>query len=88
MKKKDLLFGSLMDIEIGSKVYVADGDKIYEYQIYDTLVVPDTAMEMLSDDKSDERDKPIISLMTCYFSSKTGKRFFALGELVDEYPME
>lgn len=85
MKKKDLLFGSLMDIEIGSKVYVSDGEKIYEYEIYDTVVVPDTAMEMLSDDKADERDKPIISLMTCYFSSKTGKRFFALGELVDEY---
>ena len=88
MKKKDLLFGSLMDIEIGSNVYISDGDKIYEYQIYDTVVVPDTAMEMLSDEKADERGSPIISLMTCYFSSSTGKRFFALGELVDEYPLD
>ncbi|CCQ96801.1 conserved hypothetical protein [[Clostridium] ultunense Esp] len=88
MKNKDLLFGSLMDIEIGNRVYISDGEKIYEYNIYDIVVVPDTAIEMLSDDKSDERNKPIISLMTCYFSSKTGKRFFALGELVAEYPIE
>ncbi|NMA86236.1 MAG: sortase [Tissierellia bacterium] len=77
-----------MDIEIGSKVYISDGEKIYEYEIYDTVVVPDTALEMLSDDRAKEKDEAIISLMTCYFSSKTGKRFFALGELVDEYPME
>lgn len=88
MKNKDLLFGSLMDIEKGSKVYVSDGEKIYEYVIYNTVVVPDTAMEMLSDNKADEKGKPIISLMTCYFSSKTGKRFFAIGELVDEYLIE
>lgn len=88
MKNKDLLFGSLMDIEKGCKVYVSDGEKIYEYVIYNTVVVPDTAMEMLSDNKADEKGKPIISLMTCYFSSKTGKRFFAIGELVDEYLIE
>ncbi len=63
--------------------------KIYEYEIYDTVVVPDTALEMLSDDKAKEKDKPIISLMTCYFSSKTGKDFFCIGgELVEEYPIE
>ncbi len=88
MKDKDLLFGSLMDIEIGNRVFLSDGEKIYEYEIYDTLIVPDTAMDMLLDDKAEERGKPIISLMTCYFSSSTGKRFFALGELIDEYPME
>lgn len=88
MKNKDLLFGSLMDIEIGNMVYISDGKKIYEYEIYDTVVVPDTQMDMLSDEKSDDRGKPIISIMTCYHSSKTGKRFFALGELVDEYPVD
>lgn len=45
-------------------------------------------MDMLSDDKANKRRKPIISLMTCYHSSNTGKRFFALGELVDEYPID
>lgn len=88
MKQKDLLFGSLMDIEVGTIVYITDKRTIYEYEIYDLVVVPDTAMEMLEDGKSKEKEKPIISLMTCYYSSKTGKRFFALGELIDEYPSE
>lgn len=88
MKQKELLFGSLMDIEVGTTVYITDKKTIYEYKIYDTAVVPDTAMEMLDNKKSEEKGKPIISLMTCYYSSKTGKRFFALGELVEEYPVE
>lgn len=85
MKNKDLLFGRLMEIEKGEKVLISDGERIYEYIIYDTAVVQDTDIDMLSDDKSTERGKPIVSLMTCYYSSKTGKRFFALGELVDTY---
>lgn len=88
MKNKDLLFGSLMDIDVGATVMLSDKDMIYEYRVYDIVVVPDTAMDMLDDEKAEERGKPIVSLMTCYHSSKTGKRFFALGELIDIYPTE
>ena len=88
MKDKSLLFGSLMDINVGTKAIISDGDTVYEYEIYENIVVPDTALDMILDEKSKERGKPIISLMTCYYSSKTGKRFFSLGELVDEYPVE
>ena len=88
MKDKSLLFGSLMDINVGTKAIISDGDTVYEYEIYENIVVPDTALDMILDEKSKERGKPIISLMTCYYSSKTGKRFFSLGELVDEYPIE
>ena len=88
MKNKDLLFGSLMDIEVGATAYITDKNQIYEYEIYDIVVVPDTALYMIEDSEAEEKGKPIISLMTCYYSSKTGKRFFALGELVDQYPME
>lgn len=88
MKNKDLLFGNLMDIEIGTIVYVSNGENIYEYEIYDRVLVPDTEIEMLSDERVKEVGKPIISLMTCYFSSDSGKRFFALGKLVNEYPVE
>lgn len=88
MKNRDLLFGSLMYIGIGDEVYITDKDTVYVYKIYDTVVVEDTAMYMLEDSESIKRGKPIVSLMTCYYSSKSGKRFFALGELVDEYPYE
>ena len=85
MKNKDLLFGSLMDIKVGTIVTITDKKNIYKYKIYDTVVVPDTAVEILSDEEAEKRGKPIISLMTCYYSSKTGKRFFALGELYKEW---
>lgn len=88
MKNKDLLFGSLMDIAIGSKVIISDGFNVYEYKIYENRVVPDTRLDMILDEKSEEKGKAIISLMTCFHSSRTGKRFFSLGELVDEYPVE
>ena len=65
MKNEDLLFGSLMDIKLGSLAYVSNGETIYEYKIYETEVVPDTAMYMLDNDRADEVGKPILSLMTC-----------------------
>ena len=84
--KKGVLFGGLIDIEIGSQVKITDKEYIYEYMIYDTKIVPETALHMLDDIKAEQKGKPIISLMSCYYTSKNGKRFFALGELVDKYP--
>ena len=88
MEDKNLLFGGLMDIEKDTIVKITDKKMVYEYRIYDTLIVPDTALYMLDHDRAKERGKPIISLMTCYYTSKNGKRFFALGELIEEYSYE
>lgn len=86
MKSKDVLFGGLMDIKDGSIIKLTDKNTVYEYVVSETLVLPDTSTDMIEDSKSVEREKPIITLMTCYFSSKTGKRFFAIGEFSREYP--
>ena len=86
MKDESLLFGSLMNIKDGTKVYASDGENIYEYVINKREVVKDDRIDMIEDSKAG--DKPIISLMTCYQTSSTGKRFFAVGELVDVYPVE
>lgn len=86
--KDNLLFGSLLNIEIGTIVKITDKNKVYEYEIYDIEIVPDTAFYMLDQDRAKKRGKPIISLMTCYYTSKNGKRFFAMGELIDEYPYD
>lgn len=88
MKDKTLLFGSLMDIQIGNIVKITDKKNIYEYEIYDTKIVPDTSFYMIEDKMAEMRGEPIISLMTCYYTSKSGKRFFAQGELIKEYPYE
>lgn len=80
MKNKSLLFGALMDIQIGATVYITDKETVYEYVVKNTEVVPDTALYMIEDGEMEKYDHPIVSLMTCYHSSKTGKRFFAVGE--------
>ncbi len=86
--KNGLLFGNLLQIQTGTRVKITNKKNVYEYEIYDTQIVPDTAFYMLGQDRATNRGKPIISLMTCYYTSKNGKRFFALGELVEEYPYE
>ncbi|MDX9917239.1 MAG: class A sortase [Gudongella sp.] len=88
MKNPKLLFGNLLNAKEGMEVKITDKRNIYEYVIYETVLVPETALYMLDTDRADERGKPIISLMTCYYTSKNGKRFFALGELVDTYEYE
>lgn len=80
--KNNQLFGRLLEIEKGTIVKITNKREVFEYVIYDTQIVPDTAFYMLEPSRADERGKPIISLMTCYYTSKNGKRFFALGELV------
>lgn len=84
MKNKSLLFGSLMEIEEGATVYLSDGENIYEYRVEKIEVVEDTRVDMVEDKMAE--DGPIVSLMTCYHTSKTGKRFFAIGSLVDVFP--
>lgn len=86
--KDGLLFGKLLDIQIGTIVKLTNKKIVYEYIIYDTQIVPDTSFYMLNQNRAETKGKPIISLMTCYYTSKNGKRFFALGELVKEYPYD
>ena len=88
LRSKRTLFGPLLDIKIGTIVKITNKRVVYEYEVYDTKIVPETAMYMLEDKEAEDRGKPIISLMTCYFTSSNGKRFFVLGELIDSYPYE
>ena len=86
MKEKNVLFGSLMDVKEGDLIRMTDKETIYEYVTYEVKVVPDTALYIIDDQESEKIGNPIISIMTCYYSSSTEKRFFVMGELVDSYP--
>lgn len=86
MKEKNVLFGSLMDVKEGDLIRMTDKETIYEYVTYEVKVVPDTALYIIDDQEADKIGKPIISIMTCYYSSNTEKRYFVMGELVDSYP--
>lgn len=85
-KNKNLLFGSLMDVKEGDVIRITDNETIFEYVAYDVRTVPDTAVYIIEDREAEKRGTPILSLMTCYYSSSTGKRYFVLAELKTSYP--
>lgn len=86
MKEKNVLFGSLMDVKEGDLIRMTDKETIFEYVTYEVKVVPDTALYIIDNEESEKIGNPIISIMTCYYSSNTEKRYFVMGELVDSYP--
>ncbi len=86
MKDKNVLFGSLMDVKEGDIIRLTDKETIYEYVTFAVKLVPDTAVYLIDDDEAVAQGNPMVSLMTCYYSSKTGKRYFVMGELKSSYP--
>ena len=87
-KDKSILFGSLMDVKVGDIIRVTDKVNIYEYKVYDTVTIDDKALYMIDDERALIHGNNIISLMTCYYSSDTGKRYFVLGDFVKKSPYE
>lgn len=87
-KDKSILFGSLMDVKVGDIIRVTDKVDIYEYKVYDTVTIDDKALYMIDDERALIHGNNIISLMTCYYSSNTGKRYFVLGDFVKKSSYE
>ncbi len=77
------LFHNLLELEEGSEIYLIDANKQYVYEAVDREVVEPDRIDMISDTRLDKYDKPIISLMSCYYvdGKNTGKRIFITGEL-------
>lgn len=87
-KNKYVLFGGIMYIKKGSVILITDKRYIYEYVVSDTKIAYDTETYLISDQLAERKSKPLITLMTCYYSSKTGKRYFVIGEFVRKYPYD
>lgn len=82
------LFGPLRDLEQSDVIRITDKNKIYEYEAIHMETVPPSAIEMIEDAQvSKYGDKPIISLMQCYYVNyqNTGDRQFFIGTLRDVY---
>lgn len=81
----DILFGNLISVEIGDKIYLTDNEKIYEYKVYETRIVDATEVKWVENTVAKEHGKPIISLMNCYYvdGQNTGDRYFVFGELIE-----
>ncbi len=80
-----VLFNRILDVKKGTKFFLTDKKKIYEYVMVDLKTVPDHAFHMIEDSQVKEYGAPVLSLMTCPVSSSTGKRVFAVCKLVNEY---
>ncbi|MEL7570761.1 MAG: class A sortase [Eubacteriaceae bacterium] len=87
-KNKHILFGGLMYIKKGCVILITDKNYIYEYVVCDMKIVYDTETFLISDQLASQKGRPVITLMTCYYSSKTGKRYFVIGEFVRKYPYD
>lgn len=89
-KDKSVLFGNLIAVEIGDKIYLTDNETVYEYEVYETRTVEDSEVEWIEDTVAEERGKPIISLMNCYYvdGQNTGDRYFIFGELLNTHTIE
>ncbi|WP_163652281.1 class A sortase [Listeria sp. PSOL-1] len=77
MRKQSMLFGPLMNIKKGAKVYITDLKKIYQYEIEQTKIIKDTNVSVL-----DQTTEPTITLITCDKPTETNKRFIATGKLI------
>ncbi len=81
-----VLLHDLMDAEIGAVVKISDKDKIYRYRVVDVVQVENEAVHMLDDEQMAKYgDKPLLSIMTCYFGKSTSRWFViaALEDVVD-----
>ncbi len=83
-----VLFNRILDVKEGTKFFLTDKKKIYEYVMVDLQTVPEDAFYMIEDSQADEYGAPLLSLMTCPITSATGQRVFAVCKLVDEYEYE
>ena len=82
---KNVLFADLTSVAIDDAIFLTDNEKTYEYRVYDTKIVDPSEIKWIYDEVSEERGKPIISLMNCYYvnGKNSGDRYFVFGELVD-----
>ncbi|AYV70872.1 class A sortase [Niallia circulans] len=82
MKRGDLLFSPLYDVEEGAAIYLTDLDYIYEYQIDEKRYIEATDVEVIDDIEG----KTIITLITCDDDGED--RFLIRGHFLKKTPID
>lgn len=77
MRRESILFGPLLKIKSGTKVYLSDQKNIYTYMINATRIISEENVDILKNTKA-----ATITLITCDKPTETDKRFVATGKLV------
>lgn len=76
MINKNLLFSPLDRVEIGEKIYLYDGEEIFEYIIIQKEVIEASKVDVIED----QEGKTSVTLITCDDDGK--KRLMVVGELI------
>ncbi|KGL46462.1 class A sortase [Listeria newyorkensis] len=77
MRNGSMLFGPVMNVKEGAKVYLTDLTNLYTYEVTNTKIVKDTEVGVI-----DDTEEPQITLVTCDVATETDQRFIATGKLV------
>jgi LPXTG-site transpeptidase (sortase) family protein len=74
------VFYLLNKLEKDDLIYITYQNRIYEYRVSETKIVPQEAVEYLSENHTQKT----LTLMTCWPAGTTLKRLLVRGELVEE----
>lgn len=80
MLEKNMLFGPLVNSEIGQTIYLTDLESVYEYRITRKEYVEPTRVDVIED----VADKALITLVTC--DATGANRLIVQGELHKKTP--
>lgn len=79
-----LLFGPLLDVQIGDWIQLTDRQNLYTYQVTNTELIHQNTVEIL-----EHTEEPTVTLFTCDVSnSATNNRWVVQGELIDVSPLD
>ena len=79
MRDSSLLFGPLLEVNIGDLVQLSDRRNLYTYRVSTTGLVHENNVDIL-----DHTEVPTVTLFTCDSSTiATNYRFVVIGELID-----
>lgn len=84
----DVLLARLPEIQLGTIIKLTDKENVYEYKVYKAELVLATDIHLIEDAMATQHGKPIVSVMSCYYTNHDTHRWFAFGELVNVYPYE
>jgi len=83
MRDESLLFGPLLQVEIGDWVQLTDKVELYTYEVTEIKIIHQNEVEVLEDTKM-----PVVTLITCDQTGVgTNYRYMVRGILIDISPM-
>jgi len=82
MKRKDLLFSPLYQVELGAVVYLTDFKYIYTYQIDEQRTIEATEVDVIND----IGDEKLLTLITCDDNGE--KRLMTRARYINKTPIE